>query len=249
MKAKIKNLLDQVVHFGFKYKCPICNYSSRDLYKVGVNAHALINNQVIGGGERYSGCYKCQSVDRVRLVYLYLMREYKLFEKPKNLSILHMAPEFQISNKIRNQNFANYICGDLFTDGYTYPEYVQNMDVLNLPFNDNSFDLIICNHVLEHIDDEKKALESLYRVLKKSGTAILQVPISKCNSSTLEFPNVKTNDERLEKYGQYDHVRLYGQDYPNRLENVGFKVQKINISSKYLKYGVNPDEDLFLASK
>jgi predicted SAM-dependent methyltransferase len=94
---------------------------------------------------------------------------------------LHIAPEKQISEEFRRLNFINYVCGDYFTAGYSYPDYVQNMDILNLTFNDNYFDFLLCNHVLEHITKDIDAMKELYRVLKKNRNAILQVPISFIN--------------------------------------------------------------------
>jgi ubiquinone/menaquinone biosynthesis C-methylase UbiE len=123
------------------------------------------------------------------------------------------------------------------------------MSVLNIPFEDNYFDLIICNHVLEHIPNDIDAMKEIYRVLKKGGEAILQVPISKNSEITFENFSITEPKEREIVFGQFDHVRIYGQDYPTRLEKSGFKPQRINISKKYEKYGLNLDEDLFIGRK
>lgn len=234
---------------GSTYHCPFCGFSSNALSEVGVDASVLSELHVIGGGKRNGGCYKCSSVDRVRLVYLYLRDEFKLFDKSKDLSILHFAPEKHISEKIMAGGFKNYLCADLFAEGYSYPSYVQNINLLNMNFPENSFDLVICNHVLEHIPNDYDAMKALFNVLKPGGTAILQVPISSKLEKTLEDPTITTDSDRLRVFGQYDHVRIYGQDYPDRLTEAGFHVTRSTIGRGLSKYGVIADEDLFIATK
>ena len=100
-------------------------------------------------------------------------------------------------------------------------------DIRNLPFEDQSFDLILCNHVLEHISDDRKAMIELYRVLKKGGTLIAQVPIDENRQITFEDNSITDPSERTQVFGQYDHLRIYGQDYYQRLASVGFSVERI----------------------
>lgn len=244
--SRIKNKIKLISHSGSKYQCPYCGYNSKDLKIVGHDLNVLRDKQVIGGGRRAAGCFKCGSRDRERLLYAFIIEELKL---PKNTSILHIAPEPKLSGVILKQNFKEYICGDLFTEGYQYPEYVKNINVLDIPYEENHFDLLICNHVLEHIPDDQKAMKEILRVLKPGGKAILQVPISKNNMKTHEDFSISDPKKREELFGQFDHVRIYGQDYVQRLENVGFCVNKINISERYKRLGVNPDEDIFFCEK
>ena len=98
-----------------------------------------------------------------------------------------------------------------------YPPYVHNMNVLNLPFAEGDFDMVMCNHVLEHIEDDRKAMRELFRVLKKGGVGLLQVPMSNILDKTLEDSSVKTSEERLKVFGQTDHLRLYGMDKEENL--------------------------------
>lgn len=245
---KIKNKLKLFSHSGSNYHCPFCGYNSKDLEVVGHDLPILREKHVIGGGKRAAGCYQCQSRDRERLLYAFIMEELKL-PSNKDLSILHIAPEPKLSNVLLKQNFREYVCGDLFTEGYYYSDYVKNINVLEIPYSDNYFDFAICNHVLEHIPTDKKAMGELYRILKPGGKAILQVPISKNNQDTHEDFTISDPKKREELFGQFDHVRIYGQDYVTRLESVGFKVNRINISDKYKKLGVNPDEDIFFCEK
>lgn len=245
---RIRKKIRLKVHAGSRFVCPFCGYESKDLKTVGHDLPVLKEKQVIGGGRRAAGCYKCQSRDRERLLYAFFIDELKVGEN-KNLKILHIAPEFKLSRVLLEKNFSEYICGDLFTQGYDYPAHVQNMNVLKLPFRENHFDYLICNHVLEHIPEDYKAMDEIFRVLKPAGHAVLQVPISKNTEETHEDFTVSDPNKREELFGQFDHVRIYGQDYVQRLQNAGFIVKRQNITEKYRKYGLNPDEDIFFCEK
>jgi ubiquinone/menaquinone biosynthesis C-methylase UbiE len=105
-------------------------------------------------------------------------------------------------------------------------------DICKLPFESNIYDLVFCNHVLEHVPDDQKAMSELYRVLKKGGTLIAQVPIKEDRLKTFENWSITSPDERAKVFGQYDHVRIYGQDYYSRLEKVGFKTKAFDLISK-----------------
>lgn len=243
---RIKKKISLLSHAGSNYQCPFCDYKSKDLKIVGHDLPVLIEKHVIGGGRRAAGCYKCESRDRERLLYAFIIKELDL---SKDISILHIAPEPKLSKILLDRNFKEYICGDLFTGNYYYPEHVKNINILSIPYENNYFDLIICNHVLEHIPEDAKAMKEILRVLKPGGKAILQVPISKNNQKTHEDFSISDPQKRKELFGQFDHVRIYGQDYVTRLENAGFTVQRVNISDKYKKFGVNPEEDIFFCKK
>lgn len=221
----------------------------RKFKKMGVNQQVLIEHDVVGGGLRRGQCPKCNSRDRERLVYLYIKNELRLLTNESNLKVLHIAPESNLSERLKSKFTDGYICGDLFTSGCPYPEYVQNMDIRNIPYDNGYFDLIICNHVLEHIPDDGTAMKELHRVLSATGRAILMVPISLSNHLTIEDITIKTPEARLERFGQSDHVRIYGQDFTEKLMNAGFKVDRINLYQKYLRDGLNEKEDLYVAMK
>lgn len=248
LAPKIKKLITLATHIGTRYECSFCGYRSRDLAATGLNIPVIQEKHVIGAGRRNARCHFCHSTDRERLVYIYLKYELKLFQD-KKLKILHLAPEKNLSVALRKVGFDVYQCGDLFTEGYKYPDYVKNMNVLDIPYADNHFDLIICNHLLEHVPTDLDAMSELLRVLKPNGKAILQVPISKNSETTYEDFSITQPKEREAAFGKFDHVRIYGQDYPERLKSVGFTVERINISEKYKKYGLNKEEDLFIGSK
>ncbi len=234
---------------GDKYQCPFCGFSSRDFLQIGLAHNAIQKYEIIGAGIRNGGCAKCSSIDRDRLLYAYFKNELKIFKNNEAYSILHFAPEKMLSEEFLKYRYKDYICTDKFMKGYEYPSYTINMDILDIQFPKDHFDLIICNHVLEHIEDDLTAMNQLLKVLKPNGIAVLQVPISKKLKKTYEDWNIKTDKDREKHFGQYDHVRIYGQDYREILEDVGFKVNRINISEKYKRYGVNPKEDLFICSK
>ncbi|QNF35635.1 class I SAM-dependent methyltransferase [Adhaeribacter swui] len=247
--AGLKKRVNVFLHQGDKYFCPFCHYSSKNLAPIGLDIPVNREKQIIGGGRRLGGCYQCGSTDRERLIYAYLKEKLLLFDADKNKSILHIAPEKQLSRVLLNFNFRQYICGDLFTPGYSYPPHVQNMNVLDIPYPDDTFDLVLCNHVLEHVPPDLEAMQELRRVLKKEGQAILQVPISKNTAKTFEDFSISDPQQREIIFGQKDHIRIYGQDYPQRLEQAGFKVARLNLFNEFSRYGINPDEDLFIGTK
>lgn len=236
-------------HKGNTYTCPYCGYHAIGFYQIGLPHQANIDHQIIGAGLRNGGCYKCDSMDRERALYAFFNNELDIFKNKSDYSILHLAPEWRLTDLFLKYQYKEYICTDKFMEGYSYPSHVIDMDIMNIPYEDNRFDLIICNHILEHIPDDIAAMKELFRVLKPNGTAVLQVPISATLQDTYENPAVTTNEDREKHYGQYDHVRIYGQDYVARLQSVGFKVNRINISNKYKQYGLIPNEDLFICSK
>ena len=187
------------------------------------------------------------SLERHRLLWLYLNNETNFFSK--TLKVLHIAPEQCFYNLFKNLKNINYTTFDLNS-----PLADIKGDICNLPFKENSFDFILCNHVLEHINDDKKAMKELYRVLNKNGTAILQVPINQKSSKTFEDSSIVDKKERIEKFGQYDHIRLYGLDYFKKLESFGFKVDPLKYSKKFteseiIKYGLIKDEIIPVCKK
>lgn len=246
---KVRTSVQVITHQGDKYVCPYCNYKARDLFIIGRTSEVLQEKKIIGGKRSPSGCYKCRSCNRERLVYTYLKEKLDIHASQTIENVLHIAPEPNLTKKLCSINFKNYVCGDLFTEGYSYQSHVQNMNVTNIPYPDGTFDLVICNHVLEHVPDDLTAMNELSRVLKSNGKAILQVPISKISKHTFEDFSITTPEQREIVFGQYDHVRIYGQDYVDRLINSGFNVDRINISKEYPKNGLDVDEDIFVCTR
>ena len=236
-------------HWGFRYQCPLCGFHCSEWQPCGSHSEVYTAYQTVGAGYRNARCWKCGSRERERMLYLYLRDIIHIKDPNTHLHILHIAPELNIAARLSQLSNIDYVCGDLFTDGYDYPDYVQNMNVLDLPFIDHIFDMVICNHVLEHIPDDIRALSQLYRVLKPGGKAILQVPLAVKLDKTIEDSSVTTREDREKTFGQYDHVRLYGMDYFDRLRSVGFEVHPLDIASHYPQYGLNQAEQLILCEK
>ncbi|WP_407481449.1 class I SAM-dependent methyltransferase [Elizabethkingia meningoseptica] len=166
------------------------------------------------------------SLERHRQMWLYLQRETDFFTK--NYKVLHIAPEQEFLRKFKKQKNLQYTSADLFS-----PIVDVKADVLDLPFENESFDIIICNHVLEHIIDDAKAMSELYRVMRKGGWGILQVPMKTGLENTYEDFSITDPKERQKHFGQYDHVRWYGMDYFERLEKAGFEVDINFYSQKF----------------
>jgi hypothetical protein len=165
------------------------------------------------------------SLERHRLLWLYLKDHTDFFTTPHK--VLHFAPEQAFYNRFKNLNNLNYTTTDLNS-----PLADVKADICNLPFEDNSFDFIMCNHVLEHIPDDKKAMKELYRILQPGGTAILQIPQDLSREKTFEDDTITDPKERARIFGQYDHVRVYGRDYFEQLRSIGFKVEEVDLTSQ-----------------
>lgn len=157
------------------------------------------------------------SLERHRLLWLYLKNETDFFSAPKK--VLHFAPEQAFLNRFRKMKNLDYTTTDLLS-----PIADVKADICNLPFASDTFDVILCNHVLEHIPDDKKAMQELFRVMKPGGMGIFQVPQDLSRANTFEDDSITDKKKRAEIFGQYDHVRVYGRDFFARLREVGFQV-------------------------
>ena len=165
------------------------------------------------------------SLERHRLLWLYLKNETDFFRAPKK--VLHFAPEQAFYKLFKNQKNLEYTTTDLFS-----PLADVKADICNLPFADNAYDVILCNHVLEHIPNDKKAMQELYRVLKPGGMGIFQIPQDLNRAITFSDDSIVNQKERAAIFGQYDHVRIYGRDYFEKLRSIGFTVIEEDYTSK-----------------
>jgi len=169
-------------------------------------------------GRAYAKCPRCGSLERHRVLWLFLERETDLFSRPG--AMLHVAPEYALLRRLQRVEGLRYLSGDLDSALADV-----ELDLLNLPFEPENFDWLICNHVLEHVGDDRRALAEIHRVLKPGGWAILMCPVDRRRATTLEDPAVTSPRERHRVFGQADHVRLYGRDYADRLAGAGFSVR------------------------
>ncbi|WP_438977122.1 class I SAM-dependent methyltransferase [Polaribacter sp.] len=167
------------------------------------------------------------SLERHRLMWLFLKDETNFFTSTKKLKVLHIAPEQCFLDLFKKQKNLEYITSDLES-----PIADVKADICDLPFKENEFDVVFCNHVLEHIPDDTKAMQELYRVMKKGGFGVFQIPQDLSRDATFEDNSITDKDERAKIFGQYDHVRVYGKDYFNKLRSVGFKVDEVDYTKK-----------------
>ena len=180
------------------------------------------------------------SLERHRLIWLYLQRETSFFSL--DAAVLHMAPEKALMTRLRKLKYLTYTTCDLES-----PLAEVKADICDLPFPDASFDWILCNHVLEHIPNDTKAMQELYRVLKPGGKALLQVPLNTALEETFEDDSIVDKAARTKVFGQYDHVRVYGKDYFEKLRQTGFEVNEIQYGkslteTERVRFSVTKDE-------
>lgn len=237
LESMLSDIYDSVVNN--KKICPICKNEVRVFLPFGVKIRPD------------AMCPECRSLERHRALWLYLEKNPKIFSGNQQLKILHFAPERIFYNKISKMENVDYYPVDYNPD---YPGIRMQVDITDIQFENEFFDVIICNHVLEHIIDEKKAINELYRVLKANGLALLNSPIDQGREVTLEEPDYNTSELREKYYGQSDHVRLYGRDYKMRLEESGFLVEETFPNKEYSKserrkYGLIENEAIYLCKK
>ncbi|MEQ8475385.1 MAG: class I SAM-dependent methyltransferase [Fulvivirga sp.] len=222
---------------GNKVTCPIIGRSYRKFLpygRVNPRPNAL--------------CPDSLSLERHRLLWLYLKQKTNFFNE--QLHFLHIAPEQCFMKAFAKQHKDGYITADIES-----PLAKVKMDVHNIPFEENTFDVAMCNHVMEHVDDDIKAMSEIYRVLKPGGWAIMQVPFfSPVGSVTYEDKSIVDPKERESVYGQDDHVRLYGHDYPDRIRQAGFEVIEDRFidelgKDKIKKYALPANETIFFCKK
>jgi SAM-dependent methyltransferase len=220
---------------GDRFECPCCGGRFSALRAAGriTRANAL--------------CPRCGSFERHRLVWLHLTRRTDLFAGPRRL--LNVAPEQALQEKLRGLPHLDYLSIDLES-----PLAMRRMDLTRLDLPDASFDAILCNHVLEHVPDDRRAMRELYRVLKPGGWAILQTPVDMERTTTDEDPSVTEPKERLRRFGQADHVRTYGRDFFDRLRSAGWRVTQEEVPSLFTpaeidRYALDPTEALIIGRR
>jgi predicted SAM-dependent methyltransferase len=231
MLSKIIENIRSIYYAGNRYLCPICERGARKF--------------ITYAGRPLARCPHCGSFERHRLLWIALEQKWSNDLINKSGRLLHVAPEKILTQKL--QSLYEYISIDLDGKRAMYP-----MDISKLEFPTHEFDAIICNHVLEHIPDDRAAMNELFRVLKPGGWGIIQVPISR--KATYEDPSVKDPKDRLRVFGQDDHVRIYGDDFFDRLKEAGFlvtvlKKDDIVTPGEDKKYSLTITKEVIFVSK
>lgn len=217
---------------GQRVQCPVCRSGLRFFLPFGVGGRVRLN----------ALCPVCHSLERDRAAWLELSSQGWLQTRPR---LLHVAPEHCLEPRLRQMLGSRYITADLLR-----VDVDRQLSVEELPFEDSSFDAIICNHVLEHVHDDRKALAEIRRVLSPGGWALLQVPLDEAQRVTVEDPAITSRNERRRRFGQHDHVRAYGRDYVDRLSGAGFapelrRVRDRHAEPERARHGLDPGETLY----
>src|SRR5260221_1241669 len=198
---------ERLRYAGRRLQCPLCDGRFRSF------APDLWDGRRWHGSR--SRCPACNSLSRHRFLWLYLAQH---LDPLRDASVLHLAPEPVIARELQDRAGA-YTSADIEPG-----RAAVAADVTDLPFADESFDLIVCSHVLEHVPDDRAAMREMHRVLRLSGVALIQTPVNYDQATTYEDPAVSDPDERLARFSQADHVRVFGADVRERLERAGFRV-------------------------
>lgn len=231
-------LFAPLIYRGNKVECPVCERSFSKFLSYGSNvAH---RENVL--------CPYDLTLERHRLMWLYLKDASNFFTAP-NLNVLHIAPEQCFIHLFKKQSNLNYLTGDLES-----PIADLHFDLHSIPLEDNRFDVVFCNHVMEHVSDPLQCMKELFRVMKPGGWAIMQVPQDMTREKTYEDSTITSPEDREKHYWQKDHVRLFGRDYPNWLEKAGFKVEEFELKKHYDaakigRFRLMKDEILYIFKK
>ena len=226
-----------LLYKGNNVECPVCNRSFRKFLSYG--SEVAHRENVL--------CPYDLTLERHRLMWLYLTNETRFFED--QLSVLHIAPEQCFHPRFKKQSNLNYLTGDLES-----PIADLHFDLHNIPLEENRFDVVFCNHVLEHVEDANQCMQELFRVMKPGGWGIFQVPQDFSREKTYEDPTITSPEEREKHFWQKDHVRLFGKDYPDWLRKAGFEVDEYKPSDHFSsdqvkRYRLMEKEVLYIARK
>jgi SAM-dependent methyltransferase len=244
----MNTLLKQIWYWGRKHHCNLCSAHVRTWIWVGLNNEVFNRHEMVGAGRRKRGCPICHATDRDRLMWHFFEKHWNnMFENTKP-DVLHFAPESYLIGFL-NAHTKRYVKGDFFAPGYHYTSDTLHMDVQQIPFDSNTWDMVIANHVLEHVQNDHQALNEIFRVLKPGGIAILQVPLSLYMYETIEVSDESEDLNYEEITGQFDHKRLYGLDFFNRLKRSNFEIEFWSDHDNTNRLGFHPEERIVMARK
>ena len=230
---------------GDTCRCNFCGFQAARFAPERLRAPVLAEKNVIGGLTQNARCPRCYSVDRERQILHVLRNRLDLDQASR---VLHVAPERNLNEELRKLFSPHVSECDLQPAAYAWAKNICRQDLTQLTFDANQFDLVMCNHVMEHIPQDRAAMGQIYKVLKPGGYAILQVPHSLTLENTIEDLEIDDPEEQLARFGQRDHVRIYSRDdYIRRVESVGFESRFASPSEfEGLQLALHPDEGVFL---
>lgn len=227
-----------LLYTGRGRECPVCGCRKRKFLPYG---YVTSRENAL--------CPRCLALERHRLIWLWIERETNLTDYPRKM--LHIAPEVALMRKFKQIYASNselYVTADLES-----PLATLHFDVQQIPLDDESFDILICNHLLEHVKSDHKALEELFRVIRHGGWGIILSPMDDSRETTFEDDSITDEAERTRIFGQYDHRRIYGRDYADRLRKAGFEVEVIDYAAQLTPEERNlyalTDEKLYIVRK
>jgi SAM-dependent methyltransferase len=246
---RIRNALFRTFYAGRGCSCTYCGKTYRKFMPQGVRGDLFKKHRISGAGyKRGVRCPNCGSTHRTRLLHLFFQHRTAIYEDP--VRVLHISPHRHVAHFLKDRDNIDYVSGALFPERLPSLPTVK-VDVTDIGFNDEEFDVVICNHVLEHVSEDETAMKEIHRVLRPGGYAVLQVPLALDLEETLEDPGIVDPRERKAAYGQRDHLRLYGLDYFEKLGEAGFRVERDNpFKNSWLPdidtYRLDRDEDVFV---
>lgn len=250
---RLRRRIFGLFHPGKDVYCLYCKRTFGKFMQEGVKSPAFLKYKVAGGGYKENvQCPNCFSVDRSRLLYLFFQLRTEVYKQ--KTSILHISPNKEIAGVLKGDTITQTV-GSIEPEMYSEFNPVY-LDVQKMDFHDNTFDVVICCHVIEHVDNDDDAMREIFRVLKPGGFAVLQVPLAINLDKTIEDKTLATDKERKLKFGQVDHVRLYGLDYLEKLRAAGFRVVMDNPyknqwlpQNELIRHRLDPIEDVIVARK
>ena len=212
-----------LLYLGKGKQCPLCGCQRRKFLPYG---YVTSRENAL--------CPNCLSLERHRLLWLWLVRESDIGRGAMALpKMLHIAPEVALMRKFKKMYASTpdrYVTADLES-----PLADMHFDVQQIPLEAESFDAVICNHIMEHVEDDGKALRELYRIMRRGGWGVILSPVDLEREKTFEDDTITDPAERTRIFGQYDHRRIYGRDYAARLREAGFEVYDIDYKNELSK--------------